>query len=245
MIFSVADQRQIDHMLGYTSGIRRFCAATLQNTRWVSSMVQGTLYVVSAPSGAGKTSLLKALLEKTEGIRVSVSHTTRPIRPGEQHGVDYWFTNESEFRRMAGEGAFVEHAQVFGNLYGTSEQALRELLQTGIDVVLEIDWQGARQVRKRFPEVVSVFVLPPSPQALRQRLNARGQDSADVIEHRMREARSEMEHFAEYDYLIVNDQFELALSELQALVVSQRLREPIQSRRLERQLQALLEAGQS
>lgn len=218
---------------------------SIQNIRWVSGMVQGTLYVVSAPSGAGKTSLLKALIEKTEGIRVSVSHTTRPMRPGEQNGVDYWFTNEPEFRRMAGEGAFIEHAQVFGNLYGTSENAVRELLKTGIDVVLEIDWQGARQVRKRFHELVSVFVLPPTPQALRLRLDARGQDSDDVIEHRMREARSEMEHYPEYDYLIVNDQFDLALSELQALVVSQRLREPIQSQRLERQLKALLEACQN
>ena len=208
-------------------------------------MAQGTLYVVSAPSGAGKTSLLKTLIEKTAGIRVSVSHTTRPMRPGEQNGTDYWFTNEPEFRRMAGEGAFIEYAEVFGNLYGTSENAVRELLQTGVDVVLEIDWQGARQVRKRFPEVVSVYVLPPSPQALRQRLNARGQDSDVVIEHRMSEARSEMEHYSEYDYLIVNDQFDLALAELQALVVSQRLRAPRQSERLERQLKALLGASQS
>jgi guanylate kinase len=203
-------------------------------------MTQGTLYIVSAPSGAGKTSLLKALIEREPGIRVSVSHTSRPMRPGEQDGVDYWFTRESEFRRMIGEGAFIEHAEVFGNLYGTSEKAVRELLQTGVDLVLEIDWQGARQVRKRFPEAISLFVLPPTQEVLQQRLNARGQDTNEVIEGRMREARSEMEHYVEYDYLIVNDQFDLALRELQALFVGQRLRMSVQTERLEKQLAALL-----
>jgi len=205
-----------------------------------SDRLLGTLYIVSAPSGAGKTSLLKALLEKDEDLRVSVSHTTRAMRPGEKNGVDYWFTDATDFKRMVGEGAFIEHAEVFGNLYGTSENAVRELLQTGVDVVLEIDWQGARQVRKCFPEAISVFVLPPTRQALRQRLNARGQDSNEVIERRMREARSEMEHFAEYDFLIINDRFEQALVELQALIVSQRLRESVQSQRLEKQLGDLL-----
>ena len=203
-------------------------------------MTQGTLYIISAPSGAGKTSLLKALIEREPGIRVSVSHTSRPMRPGEQDGVDYWFTRESEFRRMIGEGAFIEHAEVFGNLYGTSEKAVRELLQTGVDLVLEIDWQGARQVRKRFPEAISLFVLPPTQEVLQQRLNARGQDTNEVIEGRMREARSEMEHYVEYDYLIVNDQFDLALRELQALFVGQRLRMSVQTERLEKQLAALL-----
>ncbi|MCP5406364.1 MAG: guanylate kinase [Chromatiaceae bacterium] len=203
-------------------------------------MAQGTLYIISAPSGAGKTSLLKALIEKVQSILVSVSHTTRAMRPGERNGVDYWFVGEPEFRRMVGEGAFIEHAQVFGNLYGTSENAVRELLQTGVDVVLEIDWQGARQVRKRFPEAISVFILPPSREALRQRLNARGQDSGEVIERRMLEARSEMEHFTEYDFLVVNDRFEQALAELQALILSHRLRESVQSQRLAGQLEDLL-----
>lgn len=203
-------------------------------------MALGTLYIVSAPSGAGKTSLLKALLENDEEVRVSVSHTTRSIRPGEQNGVDYWFTDEPDFRRMVGEGAFLEHAQVFGNFYGTSENAVREMLQTGVDVILEIDWQGARQVRKRIPEAISVFVLPPTRQALQQRLNARGQDSEEVIERRMREARNEMEHFTEYDFLIVNDRFEQALAELQALIVGQRLRGSVQSQRLGKQLQDLI-----
>lgn len=203
-------------------------------------MLKGTLFIVSAPSGAGKTSLLKALLERADGISVSVSHTTRPIRPGEQNGVHYWFSDETEFRRMIGEGAFIEHAEVFGNLYGTSESAVREQLSSGTDVILEIDWQGAQQVRRRFAEAVSIFILPPTPEALRQRLNARGQDSVEVIERRMREAQSEMEHYVEYDYLVVNDRFEQALEELQAIVISQRLREPLQSQRLEAQLKALL-----
>ncbi|MCB1849695.1 MAG: guanylate kinase [Gammaproteobacteria bacterium] len=201
---------------------------------------QGTLYIVSAPSGAGKTSLLKALMQQEAGIRVSVSHTTRAMRQGERDGEHYWFTDEAAFRRMIGEGAFIEYAEVFGNLYGTSERAVRELLETGVDVILEIDWQGAQQVRHRFPEAVSVFVLPPTTQALRQRLEARGQDSSEVIERRMREARSEMEHFVEYDYLVINEHFDLALSELQALIVSQRLRVSVQSRRLEHQLKNLL-----
>lgn len=203
-------------------------------------MCQATLYIVSAPSGAGKTSLLKALLEQADGISVSVSHTTRPMRPGEQNGVHYWFTEEAEFRRMIDEGAFIEHAEVFGNLYGTSEKTVREQLSSGTDVVLEIDWQGARQVRQRFTEAVSVFILPPTPEALRQRLNARGQDSVEVIERRMREARSEMEHYAEYDYLVVNDRFEQALAELQAIIISQRLKGSLQSQRLENRLKALL-----
>ncbi|MCB1762421.1 MAG: guanylate kinase [Gammaproteobacteria bacterium] len=201
---------------------------------------QGTLYIVSAPSGAGKTSLLKALMQQEAGIRVSVSHTTRAMRQGERDGEHYWFTDEAAFRRMIGEGAFIEYAEVFGNLYGTSERAVRELLETGVDVILEIDWQGAQQVRHRFPEAVSVFVLPPTTQALRQRLEARGQDSSEVIERRMREARSEMEHFVEYDYLVINEHFDLALSELQALIVSQRLRVSVQSHRLEHQLKNLL-----
>lgn len=141
---------------------------------------------------------------------------------------------------MIGEGAFIEHAEVFGNLYGTSESAVREQLSSGTDVILEIDWQGAQQVRRRFAEAVSIFILPPTPEALRQRLNARGQDSVEVIERRMREAQSEMEHYVEYDYLVVNDRFEQALEELQAIVISQRLREPLQSLRLEAQLKALL-----
>jgi guanylate kinase len=203
-------------------------------------MFEGTLYIVSAPSGAGKTSLLKALVERDPRIRVSISHTTRAMRPGEVDGVDYHFVDVDLFARMIGEGAFLEHAQVFGNFYGTSEQAVRDVLSTGDDVVLEIDWQGARQVRRRFPGAVSVFILPPTPEALRERLTGRGQDSAEVIERRMADARSEMEHYPEYDYLVINDRFEQALDELEAVVVSQRLRGEAQARRLGAQLSALL-----
>lgn len=203
-------------------------------------MTTATLYIVSAPSGAGKTSLLKALIDTEEQISVSVSHTTRAMRPGEVNGVDYHFVDKDEFTRMVGEGAFLEHAQVFDNFYGTGEASIRQQLAQGTDVILEIDWQGARQVRERFPEAVSVFILPPTQTALRQRLKGRGQDSADIIERRMRDAKNEMSHYPEYDYLVVNDVFDQALGELRAIVVSQRLRLEAQSQRLEERLRNLL-----
>ena len=203
-------------------------------------MSEGTLFIVSAPSGAGKTSLLKALLEKEPRVRVSVSHTTREMRPGETDGVDYHFVDAETFSRMIGEGAFLEHARVFDNFYGTSERAVRDRLATGRDVVLEIDWQGARQVRRRFPEAVSIFILPPTQDALRQRLQGRGQDSDEVIERRMRDARSEMEHYPEYDFIIINDLFDQALLELQAVVTAQRLRGENQARTLGEALRGLL-----
>ncbi|MES9967130.1 MAG: guanylate kinase, partial [Sedimenticola sp.] len=195
--------------------------------------MSGTLFIVSAPSGAGKTSLLKALVESEEGIQVSVSHTTRQMRPGETDGVDYHFVEVDEFSRMIGEGAFLEHAQVFDNFYGTSESGIRAQLEQGVDVILEIDWQGARQVRERIPGTVSIFILPPTQQALRQRLGGRGQDSDEIIDRRMRDAQSEISHYGEYDYLIVNDLFEQALGELRAVVASQRFRMEVQSARLE------------
>ncbi|MET0106503.1 MAG: guanylate kinase, partial [Sedimenticola sp.] len=191
-------------------------------------------------SGAGKTSLLKALVESEEGIQVSVSHTTRQMRPGETDGVDYHFVEVDEFSRMIGEGAFLEHAQVFDNFYGTSESGIRAQLEQGVDVILEIDWQGARQVRERISGTVSIFILPPTQQALRQRLGGRGQDSDEIIDRRMRDAQSEISHYGEYDYLIVNDLFEQALGELRAVVASQRFRMEVQSTRLEEQLKALL-----
>lgn len=203
-------------------------------------MNQGTLFIVSAPSGAGKTSLLKALLETEPRLRVSVSHTTREMRPGEVNGVDYHFVGPETFAQMIGEGAFLEHAQVFDNFYGTSEQAVRDMLATGRDVVLEIDWQGARQVRRRFPGAVSIFILPPTQEALRQRLKGRGQDSDEIIERRMRDARSEMEHYPEYDYIIINDLFDQALVELQAVVTAQRLRGDAQAGNLAETLRGLL-----
>ena len=203
-------------------------------------MVTGTLFIVSAPSGAGKTSLLKALVETEDKIKVSVSHTTRPKRPGEVDGVDYHFVDPDTFRDLIGEAAFLEHAEVFGNYYGTSEAAIRDLLASGTDVILEIDWQGARQVRKRFDDAVSIFILPPTPQALLQRLQGRGQDSDDVIQRRMSEAKDEMSHYPEYDYIIVNDQFDVALGELRAVVSAQRFRQAVQSERLAERLAALL-----
>jgi guanylate kinase len=205
-------------------------------------MTAGVLFIVSAPSGAGKTSLLRALVPADPRLRLSISHTTRLPRPGEQDGVHYHFVDRAGFEGMAAAGEFLEHAQVFDNLYGTAERSVRDLLEDDFDVVLEIDWQGARQVRARFPEAVSVFVVPPSVEALRQRLGGRGQDSPEVIERRMRDARSELSHFAEYDYMVVNDLFEVALADLRALVTAERLRLPRQQARLGAALEAMLRA---
>ena len=187
-------------------------------------MSHGTLYIVSAPSGAGKTSLVRALLERVAGIQVSVSHTTRAMRPGEADGVNYHFVNEATFQCMIERGDFFEHAQVFDNHYGTSRPAVQALLAAGTDVILEIDWQGARQVREQMHGVVSVFILPPSREALRERLSARGTDDEAVIDRRMRDAISEMSHFDEYAHVIVNDDFEDALAQLAGLVLAERSR---------------------
>ncbi|MES9845842.1 MAG: guanylate kinase [Candidatus Sedimenticola sp. PURPLELP] len=202
--------------------------------------MSGTLFIVSAPSGAGKTSLLKALVESESGVQVSVSHTTRQMRPGEVDGKDYHFVDIDSFTQMIGEGAFLEHAKVFDNFYGTSEAGILSQLEQGLDVILEIDWQGARQVRERIPGAVSIFILPPTQQALRQRLGGRGQDSEEIIERRMSDAKSEMSHYGEYDYLIVNDLFEQALGELRAVVTSHQFLIARQSEKLETQLKALL-----
>lgn len=203
-------------------------------------MTLGTLFIVSAPSGAGKTSLLKALVDVDARVAVSVSHTTRAMRPGERAGVDYHFVDRDRFVQMVGEGAFLEHAEVFGNSYGTSESGIQEQLKTELDVILEIDWQGARQVRRRFPDAQSIFILPPTPAALHERLQSRGQDTEDIIARRMREAVSEMSHCPEFDYLVVNDDFEAALQELRCILSAMRLRQPIQAVRLEARLKALL-----
>jgi guanylate kinase len=177
----------------------------------------GTLYIVSAPSGAGKTSLIKALLEAQPQIRVSVSHTTRAMRAGEVDGVNYHFTERAAFIEMLEQDAFLEHAEVFGNLYGTSQHWLEATLKEGFDLILEIDWQGAQQVRRLMPQAKSIFILPPSQAALRQRLTNRGQDSEAIIDERMREAVSEMSHYIEYDYLVINDDFNSALDDLKAV----------------------------
>ncbi|WP_328716860.1 guanylate kinase [Halomonas elongata] len=186
-------------------------------------MPQGTLFIVSAPSGAGKTSLVRELIESLDGLKVSVSHTTRPRREGEVDGVNYHFVDRETFESMIEGGEFFEYAQVFDNLYGTSRAAVEHLLNAGQDVILEIDWQGARQVRTLFPDAVSVFILPPSREELERRLAGRGTDQHAVIAARMREAISEMSHHHEYDYLVINDDFTTALRELQSLVIAQRL----------------------
>ncbi|MFZ5935515.1 guanylate kinase [Pseudomonas sp. HS6-2] len=183
----------------------------------------GTLYIVSAPSGAGKTSLVTALIKADPRVSVSVSHTTRAMRPGEEHGVNYHFVSHDDFKGLIAKGDFLEHAEVFGNFYGTSRSALQEVLDRGNDLILEIDWQGAQQVRKLMPEARSVFILPPSQQALRERLDGRGQDSEEIIAGRMKEAVSEMEHYDEYEYVIINDDFDVALEELKAVFVANRL----------------------
>ncbi|MDX1698285.1 MAG: guanylate kinase [Thiohalobacterales bacterium] len=184
---------------------------------------RGDLLIVAAPSGGGKTSLVNALLETDEMLTLSVSHTTRPPRSSEREGEHYYFVDQPEFERLVREDAFLEHAIVFGNHYGTHAGLLAEKLEQGLDVILEIDWQGARQVRERFPGCCSVFILPPSLDTLRERLSRRATDSSEVIARRMEEAKSEMSHWSEFDYLVVNDQFETALDDLQAVVRSLRL----------------------
>lgn len=200
----------------------------------------GTLYIIAAPSGAGKTSLVRTLVECTPEVEVSVSHTTRPRRPGEQDGVHYHFVDLDTFQSMIKEGVFLEYARVFDNFYGTSRHAVMERLQAGVDVVLEIDWQGAQQVRAVIPKSCTIFILPPSKEALRQRLKKRAQDDEAIIERRMQAAVSEMIHYNEFDYLIVNDDFNTALEALRAIFIANRQRRDIQVLRQRELLQALL-----
>lgn len=200
----------------------------------------GTLYTVSAPSGAGKTSLVNALVERDPNLRVSVSHTTRLMRPGEDDGINYHFVSEDDFRAMLERAEFLEHAQVFGNLYGTSQAWVEQQLATGTDVILEIDWQGAQQVKHLMPGTRAIFILPPSRDTLEQRLTARGQDDSAIIAARMAEAVEEMSHYVESDYLVVNKDFDLALDELRAIVTSHRLLTPNRQAAIEPLLSELL-----
>jgi guanylate kinase len=195
------------------------------------TVTTGTLYIVSAPSGAGKTSLVKALLDSDARIRVSVSHTTRAMRPGEQDGVNYHFVDHAQFSAMIERSEFLEHAQVFDNFYGTSQLWVEQTLAAGSDLILEIDWQGAQQVRRLMPQAKSIFILPPTQEALRHRLTNRGQDSAEVIERRMRESVSEMSHYVEYDYLVINDDFAHALDDLKAIFRANQLLQSSQQQR--------------
>lgn len=204
------------------------------------TMTRGNLFILSAPSGAGKSSLIKALLDKQANIKVSVSHTTRAPRPGENNGKHYHFVTVDEFKALIDKGDFFEWAQVFENYYGTSKQAIEDQLNKGIDVFLDIDWQGARQVRALMPEVKTIFILPPSQSELEQRLNNRGQDSQEVIAARMAEAKSESSHYDEFDYVIVNDDFETALTELEHIVIAARLQTTAQQARHKALIEELL-----
>ena len=203
-------------------------------------MTVGTLYIVSAPSGAGKTSLVNQLSASMSDVAVSISHTTRPPRPGEQDRDHYHFTSPTVFEAMIAEGAFLEYAEVFGNYYGTSRVETEAKLAAGLDLILEIDWQGARQVRRLLPDSLSIFILPPSREALRHRLSNRAQDHPEVIDRRMAASLDELSHYAEFDYLVINDDFTVALDALRAILIGNRQRRAIQQERQCKLLQALL-----
>lgn len=180
--------------------------------------VRGKLFVIAAPSGAGKTSLVRALMERVSALRFSISYTTRKSRPNEQHGRDYFFVDHAEFERMVAAGEFLEHARVFDNYYGTSKPQVESMLADGENVLLEIDWQGAQQIRRALPECKSIFILPPSREALEQRLRGRNTDNDEVIARRLRDSIADMSHWAEFDYVVVNDDFERATDELETIV---------------------------
>lgn len=186
-------------------------------------MAKGTLFIISAPSGAGKSSLVNALIKRLAFVYLSISHTTRAMRPGEEEGEHYHFVSIDDFKAMVEHGDFLEHAQVFDNFYGTSKSWVDAELAKGHDVILEIDWQGAQQIRKMMPDCKGIFILPPSMEALHDRLEKRAQDSEDVIQRRMKDAQNEMSHYDEYDYVIINDDFYKALDELCAIFVAERM----------------------
>lgn len=202
-------------------------------------MNKGKLYIISAPSGAGKTSLVNKIVTELDFLSVSVSHTTRAMRPGESDGKHYFFVDKNQFKHMVTENKFLEHAKVFDNYYGTAQQSVEQLLDNGSDVILEIDWQGAQQVRKNHKDSISIFILPPSIEVLLDRLENRGQDSRQIIERRMQDAVSEMSHYEEFDYLIVNDEFNHALNELKSIIISHRLKKGRQLNKLAGLLKSL------
>lgn len=206
-------------------------------------MNEPTLYIVASPSGGGKSSLIAALLEQDDQVRLSVSHTTRTPRPGEEDGVHYHFVNEQTFLELVDAGEFLEHARVFDNRYGTGRKAVERQLRDGYDVLLDIDWQGARQVRRSFPACRGIFILPPSMEILCRRLTDRGQDGAEVIERRMRDAKAEISHWDEFDFVVVNDDFGLALDDLQSIIRNGRPARPGQDDRMREILADFLETG--
>lgn len=201
----------------------------------------GNVFIVAAPSGGGKTSLVKALIHNLDNIEVSISHTTRPMRSGETANVDYFFISEEQFMAMLQAQAFIEHAQVFDYYYGTSIVQIHDRLKAGIDVVLDIDWQGAQQIKRIFPKAVSIFILPPSIEALRNRLQQRKRDADDIIDKRMEQARNEMSHYAEFDYIIINDDFSQAAQSLKIIVEANRFILDRQSVKMKKLLSVLLE----
>ncbi len=205
--------------------------------------IRGTLYIVAAPSGAGKSSIVNAVLARDANICLSISFTSRAPRPGERHAEHYHFVSAQEFERMVEAGDFFEHARVHGDWKGTARQSVEPQLSQGKDVLLEIDWQGARQVRSQLPGAVSVFILPPSREALEQRMRARGQDSEQVIAQRLAAAREEMSHYGEFDYVIVNEDFQVAVDEMASIFVASRLRRDVQVARHSRLITALLSNG--
>lgn len=203
-------------------------------------MSKGTLFIISAPSGAGKTSLVKRLTANLDKLTVSISHTTRQQRPGEIHKQDYFFVGMDEFKNMLDNQAFLEYARVFDNFYGTAKETVEKSLENGNDVILEIDWQGAQQVRKMLPDSIFIFILPPSIEVLEQRLRNRGQDSEETILRRMKDAVTEMCHYDEYDYLVVNDDFNDALTQLKSILIANRMKVQTQIPVLGRMLSDLL-----
>lgn len=205
-----------------------------------SQKTPGTLYIVAAPSGAGKSSLVNALIKRLSFVFLSISHTTRSMRPGEEEGEHYHFIDKETFLDMVGDGDFLEHAEVFGNYYGTSQIWVEGELNKGHDVILEIDWQGAQQIRHLMPKSKSIYILPPSREALHDRLEKRSQDSEEVIQKRMAEATSEMSHYHEFDYLIINEDFYQALDEMCAIFIAERLKLDKQAQRHETMIRQLL-----
>lgn len=200
----------------------------------------GNLFILSAPSGAGKSSLYKALLKADDKVRISISHTTRAARTGEEHGREYYFTEDEDFLDMIAEEAFFEHAQVFDNFYGTSKASIFNMLEQGLDVILEIDWQGARQVRKLYPDAIGIFILPPSLAVLEERLRDRGTDSEEVIQRRMSKAVNEISHYNEYDFVIVNDDFETALAQMKSIFTAMRSKNTVMKQKYGNLLNDLL-----
>ncbi len=226
----------------YYVGILYASIQTIQQQQTDTMMAKGTLYIISAPSGAGKSSLIQALFKTQPAydMQVSISHTTREKRPGEVEGEHYYFVSVDEFKQLIKQDAFLEYAEVFGNYYGTSRPRIERVLSQGIDVFLDIDWQGARQIREKMPNSRSIFILPPSKDELARRLQGRGQDSDEIIAKRMDKAVQEISHYAEYNYLIINDDFDLALHDLKAIIRTERLLLERQKQRNEALISKLL-----